>query len=234
MKIGIFVTNTDVSPFALARPLDGEKFTTLLAQHRPDWDYEIFDVKSDEFPENSHDLDGILITGSPASVHDEAPWISKLCTLIRDYHSERKPMFGACFGHQIIALALGGTVSTNPNGWQHGAIENTQIAEVPWGNISKHFILYGSHKEQVTNLPPSAQTIFSSTDCKCAGFRVGNHIFTTQHHPEITPEFIADLVEEYSEALGPEITIRARKSLAKVADREKFGLLIVQFFEFNH
>lgn len=231
MKIGIFVTNTDVSPFALARPLDGEKFTTLLAQHRPDWDYEVFDVKSDEFPENSHDLDGILITGSPASVHDDAQWISKLRTLIQDYHSKRKPMFGACFGHQIIALALGGTVSANPNGWQHGAIENTQITDVPWGNMPKHFILYGSHKEQVTKLPETAETIFESTDCTCAGIRIGNHIFTTQHHPEMSDAFITDLVEEYSEALGPEITNRARNSLKQSANGADFGLLIAQFFE---
>lgn len=234
MKIAILVTNTDTSPFAQARPLDGEKFTTLLAHHRPQWTFTIFDVKSDEFPRDITEFDGLMITGSPSSVNDPFPWIATLLDLIRSAHSAKVPMFGACFGHQAIALALGGKIGKNPQGWQHGAIENHSVSSMPWGGMQPSFFLYGSHKEQVTTLPPNAEPIFTSTDCPFAGFQIGNHIFTSQHHPEMTPAFIRDLIEEYATVLGPDITERARASLQCPAQGSEFGRVIAQFFEFNH
>ena len=233
MKIAILVTNTDTSPFAQSRPLDGEKFTALLAHHRPEWSFCVFDVKSDHFPRDICEFDGVMITGSPSSVHDPFPWIATLLDLIRTANNAKIPLFGACFGHQAIALALGGTIGQNPQGWQHGAINNHSLATLPWGDMPQDFVLYGSHKEQVITLPMNAEPIFASTDCQFAGFRIGQHIFTSQHHPEMTPDFIHDLVKEYADALGSEITNRARASLKAPAHGPEMGRLIARFFEFN-
>ena len=73
MDIYILVTNTDRSDFAAKHPRDGEKFTSLLAPLRPDWRFTAFDVTLGAFPDDLDQANGIIITGSPASVHDTSP-----------------------------------------------------------------------------------------------------------------------------------------------------------------
>ena len=108
MHLAIFITNTDSSNFALNWPGDEEKFNELVHSVRSEWTTEIFRVKDNIFPESLLDFDGFIIGGSPASVHNDFPWIDKLLKIIRDIQTLGKPIFGACFGHQAIALALGG------------------------------------------------------------------------------------------------------------------------------
>jgi GMP synthase-like glutamine amidotransferase len=204
----------------------------MMARVRPDWTFEVFVVKDDQFPETLDGFDGVMITGSPASVHDDAPWIPRLLQLIRDIHAKGLPMFGACFGHQAIAVALGGAVGRNPGGYQHGRIENQLTQRAAWMEpLPDNFSLYGSHVEQVTTLPQGAIAIATSTDCAVAGFVMGNQIYTTQHHPEMTPEFIAALTDELADYLGPDVTARARVSFVESADSDAFAETIARFFE---
>ena len=83
MQIAILMTNTDESDFAKERPKDGEKWTNLLAPLRPDWEFPVYSVKDGEFPDDVSGFDGIIVTGSPASVHDGEPWIDRLLEMIR-------------------------------------------------------------------------------------------------------------------------------------------------------
>ncbi|MFQ3355936.1 MAG: GMP synthase-like glutamine amidotransferase [Paracoccaceae bacterium] len=233
MKLAILVTNTDVSKFSESRPKDGEKFTLLIQSVRPSWLCSIFSVKDNVFPKELNKFDGFIITGSPASVHDISPWISKLMNLIREIHKANKPMFGSCFGHQAIALALGGSVGQNPSGWSHGLIENKMTAVLPWAHVPPTYKLYGSHIEQVTKLPIIAKPVVTSEGCEVAGYIIERNVFTTQHHPEMSHEFITDLVEECAQYVGFDATSKARKSLEKYADGKMFSELIVLFFEWS-
>ena len=110
MQIAILMTNTDESDFAQERPKDGEKWTNLLAPLRPDWEFPVYSVKDGEFPDDVSGFDGVIVTGSPASVHDGEPWINRLLEMIRESVSVSVPVFGACFGHQAVSVALGGRV----------------------------------------------------------------------------------------------------------------------------
>lgn len=232
MNLAILMTNTDESDFARARPKDGEKFAALVRLARPDWSTETFAVKDGVFPDDLTRFDGAIITGSPASVRGEAPWIARLLDLIRDMAARDMAMFGACFGHQAIALALGGTVGPNPGGWVHGLTRNEMLTRPDWAaDLPDVVKLYGSHTEQVTTLPDGAQAIARSEGCPVSGFVRGRSIYTTQHHPEMTPEFIADLTEELAGDMGPEVAARARASLAERADRTAFAESIARFFE---
>ena len=232
MHLALLVTNTDDSAFADKHPKDGEKFPTMMARVRPDWAFEVFEVKDGVFPETLDRFDGVMITGSPASVHDEAPWIKRLLELIRTIRARNLPLFGACFGHQAIALALGGSVGRNPDGYQHGRIANTITHRQPWMNsLSDDFALYGSHVEQVTALPNEATAITRSNDCDTAGFVIGTTVYTTQHHPEMTPGFITALTEELSDYFGPSLTQKAKNSLTQPADSDAFAETIARFFE---
>ncbi|KIC47393.1 hypothetical protein RA28_07130 [Ruegeria sp. ANG-S4] len=232
MKLATLVTNTDFSAFAKARPLDDEKFAALIAEVRPDWDVTAFWVCKGEFPDDIAAYDGVMITGSPASTTENAPWMQKLETLVEEIIENKIPLFGACFGHQIIAKSLGAPIVRNPEGWAHGRIETHRVAQKPWSLPQKDLHLYGSHIEQVGALPHGADRVFESDGCPIAGFSIGNKVLTVQHHPEMTAEFIADLVEEYADHVGFDVTKRARRSIeAGPADRTAFATEIAAFFE---
>lgn len=227
MLIAILVTNTDESEFASHHPSDGEKFRDLIATQRSDWVFEAYWVKDNAFPEDMSAFDGVIITGSPASVHDGTPWIAKLEELIRNLVAQSVPVFGACFGHQVIATALGGKVEANSQGWVLGCVE-TELLD-PKGHQKLN--LYAAHKEQVTQLPKNAIISARTTGCPIAGFKIGETVLTTQYHPEMTPHFIEALLEEMGKGLETEILIAAKSSLSTIADREAMTGVIVSFFE---
>lgn len=221
MHIAILMANTDESTFAQGHPKDGEKFQALLADHAPGWRFSVFSVKDGVFPDDPAAFDGFLITGSPASVNDSDPWIARLFDLIRAIAALDRPLFGACFGHQAIAAAMGGEVGANPGGWVLGLVD-TEMGGTPLS-------LYAAHREQVLRLPDGAVANGGNSDCLIGSFRLGPRILTTQYHPEMTPGFIAALVEELGGKLPPDVISRARASLGRTADRDAIAGRIAGF-----
>ncbi|WP_371170771.1 type 1 glutamine amidotransferase [Aliiroseovarius sp. 2305UL8-7] len=232
MKIAILMTNTDDSDFAHKHPLNGETWRTYLQPKRPDWSFTTFSVKDGEFPDDISQFDGWIVTGSPASVNDEDAWIATLLDLLKDIAAKKTPLFGACFGHQAIAKALGGTVAPNPEGWVLGSIEMEAIARPPWME-AKRFWQYGAHSEQVTIPPDEAQVILRHSSCPVAGIAVENHIFTTQNHPEFGHDFIPLLIDELSNICPDKTIDAARLSLPLSADNGIFSDFIIRFFELD-
>ncbi len=223
MHICILMANTDVSTFSNAHPADGEKFAQMFDLVRSGWRMSVFSVKDGEFPPEDAKFDGWLITGSPASVHDEEPWVERLFGLIRLLVARGDPLFGACFGHQAIAMALGGTVGPNPGGWVFGCVETEMEAT----NIR----LYAAHSEQVLMLPAGAVSLGGSVDCPVGSFSIGPKVLTTQYHPEMTHAFVAALTDEYADKLPPPVVNRARESLKKEANSLWIAERIATFFE---
>ncbi len=229
MHLALLVTNTDDSAFAARHPRDGEKFAALIAQVRPGWQVTAFDLPAGQFPQPDARFDGWMIGGSPASVHDDAPWIARLMGLIRHLVARQDPIFAACFGHQAVALALGGQVGRNPVGWKLGLAEMTVLPN-PWleqGLVAQ----YAAHLEQVTHLPRGARVLATSDHCPMASFAIGDHIFTTQYHPEMTHGFITALVDEIAPKLPPDVIAMAKTSLLRRADTASFAESIARFFE---
>lgn len=231
MHLAILVTNTDKSEFAGRHPKDDRKFSDLVRLTRPDWQLTGFAVHEGEFPSDITQFDGVLITGSPTSTRSDLPWIRRLLDLIQDMHAARLPVFGACFGHQAIALALGGEIDHSPHGWAHGLIPNQITARPPWmAQLPAVTSLYGSHCEYVAELPEDAVETATSNG-QNAGFRISNHIWTSQHHPEMSHDFITALTEEMRDTLGPEVHSKAMSSLKRKSDQRTFSESIAQFFE---
>ena len=83
---------------------------------RPDWEFAIYAVTVGQFSDSRNRIDGVVITGSPASVLDPDAWVERLMVLIRQIVAAGVPLFGGCFGHQAVARALGGQVERNLDG----------------------------------------------------------------------------------------------------------------------
>ncbi len=150
MHLALLMTNTDESDFAQKHPKDGEKFTSLIKSVRPEWRVTSFPVKDGVFPKNLDGFDGIMISGSPASLLKSEPWRTRLLDEIRNAYADGTPIFGACFGHQAVAKALGGEVTRNPAGWAFGSLKVSVVDKAPWLGPASSFHQYGAHVDHVT------------------------------------------------------------------------------------
>ena len=224
MRIAILMSNIDESDFAQRHPRDGEKFKALMSLTRPNWDYPVFRVKDNVFPENANGIDGAIITGSPASVHDGEDWIARLEELVRDWSAKGIPIYGVCFGHQVIAKALGGAVTNNPDGWVLGTVETLYPSE---GTVAA----FAAHTEQVTTLPEGAETIASTPVCPVAGYRITAQVETTQYHPEMTEAFMAALINDHRDTFGDAVAQAAEASLSIKPNLSAWAERIAHFFE---
>jgi len=232
MRLALLMTNTDESAFAQRHPKDGEKFANLIQSVRPAWQVTSYSVKDGVFPDDITAYDGVMISGSPASVHDTDPWVGQLLELIRDIYAKGLPLFGACFGHQAITMALGGRVGRNRKGWVFGLTSVDIVHKTSWmQDLPTTLKQYGAHIEQVAELPDGAQVLSASLACPVAGFHIGDVIYTTQNHPEMAPEFMAALVTEYAPKLPADVAATAKSSIVDDADTTVYAHSIAQFFE---
>lgn len=226
-KIGLLITNTDNTDFAQRWPRDGEKFTTLIKQVRPLWDMRVYDCTTGEFPAQIDDCDGYVIGGSPASVHDKDKWISDLFSVIRDLDQARKPTVGCCFGHQAIAVALGGTVGRNPGGWGFGVSPTAFTSSEPWMSPPAATVqLFAAHREQVLEVPPAARVLGGDAFCPTGSLAIGDHMMTTEFHPEMTKPFFLELCVAFAGYIGDE---KAGEAMRQAQDVEAQGPLFAEW-----
>ena len=202
MKIGILQTGH--APEALLDRFDdyGRLFEKLLDGHG--FTFRIWSVVDGEFPDGPEDADGWLITGSRHGAYEDHDWIPPLEDLIRAVHDRGQPMVGVCFGHQIIAQALGGKVEKFAGGWSVGRTEYDMGGET--------VALNAWHQDQVTVRPEGARVLASNDFCENAVLAYGDTIWTVQPHPEYGPEFIDGLIETRGRGVVPEDRLDAAKA----------------------
>ncbi|WP_298908756.1 type 1 glutamine amidotransferase [uncultured Aliiroseovarius sp.] len=199
MKIGILQAGH--SPDELRDSVGdyGEMFTRLLDGHG--FDFQIFSVVDGEFPAGTDDADGWLITGSKHGVYEDHDWIPPLEDLIRDIRDAGQPLVGVCFGHQIIAQALGGKVEKFDGGWSIGR------TEYDFGD--QKLALNAWHQDQVIDAPEGAEIIASTDFCANAAMMIGDKILTIQPHPEFTAPLVAGLIEHRGRGNVPDALLDA-------------------------
>ena len=189
INLGILQTNHDKSvAVGDAFPDDAHRFRDLFDELPTRYRYQVYMTIGGVVPTDVNEQDAYLITGSPLSVMDDLHFKPALFDFIRRADAAGKPLIGCCFGHQAIAAALGGKLEHV--GWNIG-IETAQITkQQDWMNDDGPLPLYVYHEDQVTELPAGCEIYKSSNACRVAGFVKGNHILTTQSHPEITEPFM--------------------------------------------
>jgi GMP synthase-like glutamine amidotransferase len=190
MKLAILETGRPPGDLAQKFGDYPSMFARLLG---PEFEVESFDAQAGQFPTGNHDA--ILITGSPAGVYDDFPWIGPLMQFIRAA-SDRK-MVGVCFGHQVMAQALGGRVVKSEKGWGAGLHHYDVVRREPWMDGEAEVAIPASHQDQVIVQPPSTQVVAASDFTPYAALSwTDRPAISFQFHPEFAPAFAKALIEE--------------------------------------
>ena len=210
-----------------------DMFETLFADqpNSADFRFSIVPVIDDEFPQEVDDYDGYLVTGSAYGVYDDAPFIPNLMEFIRNIFAAGKPLVGICFGHQIVAHALGGHSGKFNGGWGIGTMSIKMVGKANWipANIGQLDLIH-VHQDQVITLPPGAIRLAQSDFCQNAAFVIGKQVFAIQGHPEFTPEYTNALIDIREDKIGKDRAAEARILLQKPHDGHRVGGWILDFF----
>lgn len=160
---------------------------------------------------------GVLISGSLHSVYERLPWMLRLEAFIREVHAQQIPLFGICFGHQILASALGGEVA-NHTTWEFGEQPVYLTAEHPYlAGLPHRLPTLQVHQDHVLKLPEGAQVLAISEKSSAQIFCLGNS-FGVQFHPEYTLEMLQRMVAGRSERFlkkGPFLSLEHLQRLSE-------------------
>lgn len=209
-----------------------QMFSMLLRNLLPESQLPVYRVLEGEFPDKVEECDAYLITGSRHGVNDGMQWIDDLCEFVRELWSLRIPLIGVCFGHQLMARALGGTVRKAEQGWGLGLSFNQLHERREWMTpYQDHLDLLVSHQDQVTILPPQAQVLASSEFCPYYLVQYGDHFVSVQGHPEFTKGYSRDLLKMREDILPPARVRAALTSLSGETDGDLMMQWLVQFLQ---
>tara|TARA_R110000850_G_scaffold194_8_gene1503 strand:- start:1641 stop:2339 length:699 start_codon:yes stop_codon:yes gene_type:complete len=186
MKIGILLAGHTRPQLLSAHGDFDAMFRHLLKGHG--FDFVSYDVENMIFPDSVRDADGWLITGSKHGAYENHAFIPPLERFIRDAYAADVPMAGICFGHQIVAQALGGRVEKVDRGW---AVGRAEYSTAGGGSL----VLNAWHQDQVVQVPQGAICLAGNAFCENAILAYGDRVFTVQPHPEFSNELIADYVD---------------------------------------
>lgn len=222
MLIGILQTGQ--APDALKGEMGDypDFFRELLANHG--LEFRTYHVENMQFPVSVQDCDGWLITGSRHGAYEDHPFIQPLEAFIRKAIAATVPIVGICFGHQIIAQAMGGKVERFGGGWAVGPTE--------YDFDGQSIKLNAWHRDQVTERPQGAEVCASNEFCENAALVYGDRAFTIQAHPEFRDEFIDGLLRTRAPGLvPPEIMAAAAERLGEKNDASAIADRIATFFK---
>jgi len=193
-----------------ARLLEGQGFA-----------FDAYDVVDGAFPTGAEAADGWLITGSRHGAYEDHPWIPPLERLVREIRRSERPLVGVCFGHQIVAQALGGTVVKHPDGWRVGATRYEIDGQA--------YTLNAWHQDQVIEAPQGVEVVGRAEGCAIAALRGGPRLFTVQPHPEFDRTMMERLIEHRAPGVVPEpLRDRARDRLDAPTDHAAMARAIAE------
>ena len=235
MKIGILLVGRASEDLVEKYGTYAEMLIALINSDEKVFEFETFNILDSVFPKNHLECDGWIVTGSPHGVYEDHSWIPTVSQLINDIYNANMPIFGVCFGHQLIAQALGGHVEKSIKGWGLGLhtykIDNSASY---MGNLSEELTLNICHQDQVLEVPEGATIYARSQFCENAGFYIQDKVLTMQAHPEFKVDFTEALLNARREVIIPkEFTDPALKKLKEVPESvqsSQFAQTIRQFF----
>lgn len=214
MRILLFqIRNSDDPMLAQERRC----FSTKLERLSQEFDYELdfhnIICQPDGYREKWHQYDLIMVGGSGdyGCVKNDKPWFREFCDVLRSIVERDKPLFCSCFGHQALAVALGGAVDTDKSKAELGTLEVTLNAQGKsdslLGELDSVFPAQFGHNDFVSELPRGAVNLAHSKLCAVQAYRLeGKMVYSTQFHPELSHLENLERANRYMSVYNPELT----------------------------
>ncbi len=228
VKIGLLVCD-HVRPEFLEISGEYEDMFRRLFSHHPEVEVVAYDAIGGHLPADPNEADAWMTTGSRHSVNEDESWIRDLEAFVRETADAGVPFIGICFGHQLIAKALGGTVVKSDRGWGVGVKEVQVSGDLGWGHSYR---VVTSHEDQVAALPPGGEVLGWNEHCPVSVLGVGSTMLGIQGHPEFETSYSAALMESRRGTIIPGETVDAgMRSLGEEPDGDNLADWIVEFIE---
>ena len=230
MKIGILNSDTVKIAGAMEFGQYPEMFSKIFWAVDPNIQFRTYEVQFNNYPLDINECDAYLITGSKASSYDDEQWIHDLKKFIQVLDQNKKKLVGICFGHQIIAEALGGSVRKSLSGW-HAGVDSISLNNnaLEYGEEGKKYNLIFSHQDEVERLPQNATLIAGSSTCPNGMFFVENHIMCTQGHIELDKKFARMIYDFRKNQIGDSKHQRACATLDITTDEHEVASNLLKF-----
>lgn len=158
------------------------------------WQISIYPVIDGHYPADINDYQAYLITGSKYDSFAEDTWIVQLRSYVQTLFEAGKPMVGICFGHQLLAHALGGRAGRCQAGWGLGVMQYQLDHQPEFIDAQDPVHLIVSHQDQVLSLPPKAKRLLSNGFCPNAAFYIPHRVLAIQGHPEFDVDYAKALL----------------------------------------
>ncbi len=184
-----------------------------------------------QLPSSVKEQDGWMCSPSRLSVYDDVPWLRDVEQLLRDMIATETPYVGICFGHQLMAQALGATVKKADYGWGIGAKQYEIVELQAWMDNTDNIVLAASHQDQVQQLPSDARLLARADYCPIGGMLIGDRAWTLQVHPEFSPALADSLLATRLQLFGEEKAEAARATLSQPLHQHRIAGWISRFFE---
>ncbi len=178
---------------------------------------------------------GAVITGSHCMVTEHLPWSEAAARWLAQAVGDGMPVLGICYGHQLLAYALGGAVGDNPRGSEYGTTTVELLPSVKNDPLFSHlkgdFLAQVCHKQTVLHLPSEAVLLATSRQDGCQAFVFGDHAWGVQFHPEFDAESMRFYIRRYRQALvdegqdADELLAQVRETPVSAALLGKFARL---------
>lgn len=225
-KIGVLITGHVREELVEVYGEYGKFFERLIGSDGFDFhDYFAVDQK---FPESVNECDGYVLSGSAHGAYEDHAFIPALEEFIRDAYKANVPLVGICFGHQIMAQALGGKVVKYDGGWGLGVHDY----EIDLGNGPEPIRVNAVHRDQVVELPEDAKVIGSSPFCENAAISYQGKAISFQPHPEFNADFMNDLIEvRRGLTFSDELSNEAIETLSTSVDNDRIAAYIRDFLK---
>ncbi|MNZ39231.1 GMP synthase [glutamine-hydrolyzing] [compost metagenome] len=218
MPLQICILETDILRPELIDDFKGYgwMFKQLFAKQSVPAEFKVYNVVQGEYPSDDEHFDAYLVTGSKADSFGSDPWIQTLKTFLLERYQRGDKLLGICFGHQLLALLLGGKAERASQGWGVG-IHDYRIDEQPeWMSPPlEDLTLLVSHQDQVTSLPDNARVIASSEFCPVAAYAIGEQVLCFQGHPEFVHDYSRALLDLRKDFLGDSVYSEGVDSLER-------------------
>ena len=230
MKIGILKCDSTSEHFRKEHGDYQDWYKSLFLSVEPFLKFETYDVILGEYPKRLHENDVYLISGSRYGANDGDKWIDVLEKFVLELKSQKHPLVGICFGHQMIAKALGGKTELSTKGWGVGVQKYQKIVTEPWLEPDiEQFSILSFHKDQVSKLPKDAVLIAENDFCPYSAYYIGEWLISFQGHPELTKDYIRALLFHRKNILGKEVLKIGLESLEQQIQPQIIAKWILNF-----